>query len=103
MEAIWTSEARLLPALLLLVTGLVLSFRGDWQLVQSARTPIGQAGRNYRWISGFRLAIAGGALALIAAGWAWHQTWLIALGLCIGFEEMIECSIVAWALRRSGE
>ena len=71
--------------------------------MRSARTPIGTGGRNYAWIRGFRMALFGGSLMAAAAGWLWHIPALVAAGLVIGFEETLETSICASALKQSGD
>lgn len=103
METVWELSWRVYPAAVLMAAGLVVAARGDFLLVRSARTPIGQRGRNLTWMRGFRMALFGGSLAAAAAGWLWHIPALVAAGLVIGFEETLETSICAWALKQSGD
>jgi hypothetical protein len=103
MEAIWDLSWRLYPGAALLFVGLALAARGDFLLVRGARMPVGTPRKNLTWIRGFRLALFGGSLAAVAAGWIWQIPALAVAGLAIGFEETLETSIVAYALKKSGE
>ena len=51
-------------------------------------------------VRGFRFFVLGIAVASLAAAWIWHLLWLLVLALAIGGEEMLEMSIVIYALRR---
>jgi hypothetical protein len=103
MDAFWELSWRLYPALVLLAAGALLAARGDVLLVRGARMKVGTPRKNLTWIRGFRLSLFGASLAAVAAGWAWHIPALVAAGLVIGFEETLETSIVAHALKQSGE
>ena len=103
VDAFWDLSWRLYPALVLLAAGVMLSARGDVLLVRGARMSIGAPRKNLTWMRGFRLCLFGASLAAVAAGWAWHIPALVAAGLVIGFEETLETTIVAYALKRSGE
>ncbi len=62
----------------------------------------GDSGKLLPWIKGFRLSIIGLALAGLGVAWGWHLTWLLVLTLAIGGEEILESSMVIFALRRGG-
>ena len=64
--------------------------------VQALRDPA----KALTWVRGFRLLMIGLALAGSRAGWLLDQTWLIVLSLAIGGEEMLESSIMHFALTR---
>ena len=51
-------------------------------------------------VRGFRIFVLGVAIASLGGAWAWHLLWLLVLALVIGGEEMLEMSIVIYALRR---
>jgi len=73
--------------LLMIMNGLRGALRGD-------------SGKILTWIQGFRLSIIGLALTGLGVAWGWHLTWLLVLTLAIGGEEILESSIVIFALRR---
>jgi hypothetical protein len=103
MEAFWELSWRIYPAAVLMLIGLAIAARGDLLLVRGGRMPVGTPRKNLTWIRGFRLALFGGSMAAFGAGWLWDIPALAVAGLAIGFEETIETSIVAYALRQSGE
>ena len=49
-------------------------------------------------LRGFRIGIAGLALACFCAGWIWSIEWLICLSIIIGLEEILESSVAIAAL-----
>ena len=51
-------------------------------------------------VRGFRFFVIGLAVASLAAAWVWHLVWLLILAVVIGLEEMLEMSVVLYALRR---
>ena len=103
METVWELSWRLYPAVALMAVGFAIAARGDYLLVRAARKPVGAPRKNLTWMRGFRMALFGGSLAAIAAGWLWHMPALVAAGLVIGFEETLETSICTYALKQSGE
>jgi hypothetical protein len=103
METVWELSWRIYPAAALMAVGLALAARGDFLLVRAARKPVGAPRKNYTWMSGFRLALFGGSLAAVGAGWLWDIPALAVAGLAIGFEETIETSICAHALKEAGD
>jgi hypothetical protein len=103
MESVWELSWRVYPAAGLMLAGALLALRGDLLLVRGARMPVGTPRKNLTWMRGFRLALFGGSLAAVAAGWLWDIPALAVAGLAIGFEETLETSICAYALKQSGE
>jgi hypothetical protein len=103
MEPLWEWPYRLYPAVAMILGGFAIAARGDFLLVRAARKPIGTPGKNYTWIRGFRMALFGGSLAAVGAGWLWDIPALAVAGLAIGFEETLETSICAYALKQSGD
>lgn len=103
MEPLWEWPYRLYPAAGMMLAGFALAARGDILLVRAARKPIGAPAKNYTSMSGFRMALFGGSLAAIGAGWLWDIPALAVAGLAIGFEETLETSICAYALKQSGD
>lgn len=103
MDTMWDTSFRLYPAVALALAGLLLSTRGDLLLVRGLRLPIETPGKNLTTMRGLRLALFGLALAVAAVGWAFHVPVMVAAGLVIGFEETLETSIAASALKSEFE
>ena len=104
METIlWESGVRLLFAAPLAVFGAWLTFAGSWQQARSLRLPIETRGKNYSWLRAMRQMLQGFSLLAIGLGWAWQMPVMIAAGAIVGFEETIETSIAAWALKQEAE
>jgi hypothetical protein len=51
------------------------------------------------FMEGFRATIIGLALVGIGAAWIWHLTWLLAISLAVGGGELLETSLILFALR----
>jgi hypothetical protein len=103
MEAIWDLEWRLFPAAAIAVLAAVLAVHGGRLLLRALRQPIPAPGKNLTWMRGFRLTLLGSSLVSVAAGWLWQQPFFVAAGAVIGFEETLETSIAAWALKQEYE
>ena len=89
---------RALPASVLAFVGLLLTVRGarlGWRWAHHHDSE-----HNLRFVRGFRLAAIGLTLLAVAAAWQWHILWLFVLALAIAFEEILESSIHAFAIRR---
>ena len=101
METLIELSWRVYPISALIALGIVLASRGLFMVLNGLRGALrGDSGKLLTWIQGFRLTIIGLALAGLGAAWAWHLTWLLVLTLAIGGEEILESSIVIFALRR---
>src|SRR5687768_12335727 len=96
----WDDSWRTYPAALAIAFGLLLSVRGAALAVGGLRLPVETPGKNLVYIRGFRLLLFGASLAVAGAGWLWQIPALVAAGLVIGFEETLETTIVASALRQ---
>lgn len=104
MEAVlWNSEVRLLPAAAVAIVGAALTVAGAWRQARSLRLPMETRGKNHSWLRAMRQMIQGMALLSVGAGWAWQVPVMIAAGAIFGFEETIETSIAAWALKQEAE
>lgn len=97
---IWESELRLYVAPLLAVTGVVIAMRGVDRSHHAVRLPPGDASKAFALMSGFRLAIVGPAMALVALGWVLQSVALVATAAIIGAGEMFETSLDVWALKQ---
>lgn len=102
LEALFDSVVhyplRAAPATALAITGVLLTGRGirlGWRWAHHH-----DAEHNLRFVRGFRLAVIGLALLAIAAAWQWHVLWLLVLAIAVAFEEILESSIHAYAIRR---
>lgn len=100
---LWESGARLLFAAPTAALGLWLTVAGSWRQARSLRLPMETHGKNYGWLRAMRQMLQGLSLVAIGLGWAWQMPVMIAAGAIIGFEETIETSIAAWALKQEAE
>jgi hypothetical protein len=104
MESLlWGSGARIAPALILAGLGGWLTVVGLWRQARSLRLPMETRGKNHSWLRAMRQMIQGLSLAAIGLGWALQLPVMIAAGAIFGFEETIETSIAAWALKQEAE
>lgn len=97
-EAIVEFPFRGVPALVMAIAGLGLTVHGtrlgwDWARHHDPE-------HNLRFVRGFRFGVIGLTLIAVAAAWQWHILWLFVLALAIAFEEILESSIHAYAIRR---
>jgi len=86
------------PTAAMAIVGLALTARGvrlGWRWAHHH-----DSAHNLRFVSGFRFAVTGLALISVAAAWQWHMLWLLILALAIAFEEILESSIHAFAIKR---
>lgn len=104
MDELWTSPFRHVPATLLAAAGACLLATGVL-LVRSGLRRAARALPDGNWLlmRGIRRLTQGAALAAIGLGWAFQWPVAIAAGLLFGFEELIETSIAAAALRDEAE
>lgn len=100
MEELWTSHLRFYPAALLAAAGASLLATGGMLVARGLRRA-GSAlpGANWQLMRGIRRITQGLALAAIGLGWAFEWPVAVVAGLIFGFEEFIETSIAAAALR----
>lgn len=103
MDTLWTSDLRLLVAFPIAALGLWLTVAGSWRQVRSLRLPLETRGKNHSWLRAMRQMLQGLSLVAIGLGWAWQMPVMIAAGAIVGFEETIETSIAAWALKQEAE
>lgn len=97
-EAIVDFPYRAGPAAIMTLIGLALSVRGV--RLSSGWAHHHDPVHNLRFVRGFRLLVIGLALLSIAAAWQWQILWLFVLALAIAFEEILESSIHAFAIKR---
>ncbi len=101
METLIELSWRMYPISALIALGIGLALWGLLMELNGLRGALrGDSGKLLLWIQGFRLSIIGLALAGLGVAWAWHLDWLLVLSLAIGGEEILESSIVIFALRR---
>ncbi len=100
MDAIVNLSWRAYPSAALMVASLTLFLYGAEMLVNSVRISIWNLDRPVVWVRGFRAAIVGLAIVALGASWMWQQLWVLLLALAIGGEELLETSVILFALRR---
>jgi len=99
----WDSELATVLGAIVATAGALLSVRGIARQVVSLRLPLETRGKNHSWLRAMRQMLQGFALLAIGLGWMWHLPVMIAAGAIFGFEETIETSIAAWALKQEAE
>jgi hypothetical protein len=100
MDAIVDLSWRAYPSAALMAAGLALFLYGAEMLMTSIRISIWNLDRPVVWVRGFRAAIVGLAIVALGASWMWQQLWVLLLALAIGGEELLETSVILFALRR---
>jgi hypothetical protein len=100
MSALWESDLRIALATPLLLLGLWLSVTAIRSTVTAFRMAAMATDKNLRIMRGFRSAIVGTGLALVAAGWVWQIEALVIAASLIGAGELFETSLNVAALRR---
>jgi hypothetical protein len=100
MDALVDLEWRAYPASVIIAGGLLLVAYGAEQLVLSWRRSIWDAQRPIVWVTGFRAAVVGLAVVGVGAAWISQQLWVLLIALAIGGEELLETSVILFALRR---
>lgn len=100
MEAIIDLPWRIYPASALLAAGSLLALYGAVIQWRGIVMPVRDPDKALTWMRGFRMTVIGLAIAGIAAAWAWHIPFLLALAVIIGAGETFESSIDIFALRR---
>lgn len=100
MDALVDLSWRVYPASLILALGGAVLACGMATLFATTRIAAGDRGKPISLVTGIRLALAGGAIAALGASWLWQQLWRFILALAIGGEELLETSVVLYALRR---
>ena len=84
-----------------MLVGSLMALWGLNGLVAGVRRAVrGNSSRLTSWIQGFRLFIIGLAIVGIGAAWWWHLLWILVISLAIGGEEVLESSVVIYALKR---
>jgi hypothetical protein len=100
MEAFTELPWRAVPSSLTMAAGAMLFAYGLETLVRALRISIWDTERNVVWIGGFRAAIVGLAVIGLGAAWLTQQLWVLLIALAIGGEELLETSVLLYALRR---
>ena len=100
MDAFIDLSWRIYPAATLGALGFASLARGILLLNAGLRRSIWDPNKSLTLVRGFRYSIVGLAVVALGAAWQWHLLWLLLLALAIGGEELLESSIVIFALRR---
>lgn len=100
MGAIVDLSWRIYPCAVLIAFGGGMFFYGAEMLINAVRISIWNLDRPVVWVRGFRAAIVGLAIVALGAAWLSQQLWVFLLALAIGGEELLETSVILFALRR---
>ncbi len=100
MDAFVELSWRAYPSAVLMATGFAAFIYGAATLLRALRISIWNLDRPIVWIGGFRAAIIGLAVVGLGAAWLTQQLWVLLLALAIGGEELLETSVILFALRR---
>jgi len=99
MDALVDLSWRAYPAAAIIASGVAMAAWGVAGLVRGWRMPFADRAKPVVWVSGFRLAIVGLAVVALGAAWLSQQLWVLLLALAIGGEELLETSVILFALR----
>jgi hypothetical protein len=100
MDALTALPWRALPSSAIMAAGALLFLFGIETLVKALRISIWSMDRPIVWVGGFRAAIIGLAVVGLGAAWLTQQLWVLLLALAIGGEELLETSVLLYAMRR---
>ncbi|SRR6266581_259791 len=98
MNALIDLSWREYPASLILLIGLLVSGLGVWREVGGMRRPFRDPEKNVAWARGFRISMLGLAFTGIGAAWLFQQLWILVLALAISGEELLESTLIIFAL-----
>jgi hypothetical protein len=96
-----TWELELGTCLVLIAAGLALALREARRGVRAARELRSDPERALAILLAFRRSVVGLALAGVGAAWTWDISWLLALSLIIGGQELLESTVMIRALKDS--
>lgn len=88
------------PAVVLVLLGLVLCWRGLRGGPRGERGLLRRRARLVGRIEGFRLVVVGLVLAGFGGAWFWQLRWLFFLAIGIGAVEILESSVIIATMRR---
>ncbi len=100
MEMVWDLSWRIYIVMPMLTFGVGLVVAGIRRELRGFRMPLTERGKNLTTMRGLRLVVFGLAVIGTAVSWLWQIPAILAAALVIGFEEMLETSIIIYALRR---
>ncbi|TMB97456.1 MAG: hypothetical protein E6J42_07640 [Chloroflexi bacterium] len=101
MEAIWQADWRLVPAVLLVMLGLIQTLLGVRRQAIGMLLPVRDPAKALTWLRGFRQTIVGLALLGVGTAWLFGAAWLLAISLIIGGGELFESSLDIWGLTKA--
>ncbi len=100
MDALVELSWRAYPAAAIMAGGGLAFALGARALTRAFRLSVWDPERPIVHVAGFRLAAVGLAVAGVGTAWLSQQLWVLLLSLAIGGEELLETSIILFALRR---
>jgi hypothetical protein len=83
-----------------MAAGMAAFLHGALRLLRALRLSFWDRSKPITWVGGFRTAIVGLAIVGLGASWLTQQLWVLLLALAIGGEELLETSVILYALRR---
>ncbi len=103
MDTTWASDFRVIPAAFIALAGVWFLASGTAWVTRALRASYATNGKNLLLIRGMRRLIWG--LSFVAIGLGWYLQWpvMVAAGFIFAFEETIESSIAAWALKQEAD
>ena len=103
MDTIWASDFRVIPAAVVALAGAWFLVSGTLWGGRALRASYASHGKNLLLMRGMRRLIWG--VSFVAIGLGWYLQWpvMVAAGLISAFEETIETSIAAWALKQEAD
>ncbi len=100
MDALVELSWRAYPAAAIMAAGGLAFAFGARELTRAFRLSVWDRERPIVHVAGFRRAVVGLAVAGVGAAWLSQQLWVLLLALAVGGEELLETSIILFALRR---
>ena len=89
---------RMAPASAVMALGALLIAVGARRSVAGTRRSSSTSAISF--VHGLRLSILGLVVVGLGASWAWSLLWLFVVALAVLAEELLETSVVLWALKR---
>jgi hypothetical protein len=100
MDAIVDFSWRAYPGSAIMALGFVVATYGLLRLVAWQRLSAFDSATPIVFVGGLRAGLVGLAIAGVGAAWVWQQLWVLLIALAIGGEELLECSVILFVLRR---
>jgi len=100
MDALVDLSWRAYPGSFIMAIGFAMAAYGVARLVAWHSLSAFESGTPIVFVGGLRAVAVGLAVAGVGAAWIWQQLWVLLIALAIGGEELLECSVILFVLRR---